>query len=318
MERACDLVLGGGGLRGLAHIGALTALHEHDYEIKRVAGASAGAVIGAFAVSGVPARRIDELFELLDFRSFVMADVIARLGAKRAIRGVVNRLTSERIEPLTWIGDVLAEQGVETFADLRVADAPATARVEDSYRLVVRCLDVVQRRVVRLPWDYARYGLNPDEQSVGQAVRASMSVPLVYEPVPIGEGKPGLTGVLVDGGLTSGFPVSVFDRRDGQEPRWPTFGLRLLSRVPTTDRLPEDDIATARMVLTALLDSSDRLAPSTDCDERRTIRVDVSEIGALEFDLYNDREIIEDGRRAMDAFLSSWDGPAYVRDCRSI
>jgi NTE family protein len=316
-QRRCDLVLGGGGLRGLAHIGALMALDEQSYAVERVAGASAGAVVGALGVSGVPVERIGELFEELDFRSFAMADVWERLSAKRAIKGIVNRLTTERIEPLTWIRDNLAEQGVETFADLRMPEADAGTRLEDSYRLVVRCLDVVNRRVVRLPWDFPRYGLNPDEQPVAQAVLASMSIPFVYSPVPIGTEGGGLRGILVDGGLTSGFPVSILDRRDGREPRWPTFGIRLLSRVTGSDAMPEGDIATARMVLGALLESSDRLEPTNECDERRTIRVDVSDIRALEFDLGSGQRVIEDGYEAMAAFLADWDGDAYARDCRS-
>ncbi len=314
--RRCDLVLGGGGLRGLAHIGALVALDEQAYGVERVAGASAGAVVGALAVSGVPIPQIEQRFEELDFRSFAMADVWERLSAKRAIKGIVNRLTAERIEPLTWIADILAEQGVETFADLRMPETEPRSRIEDRYRLVVRCLDVVNRRVVRLPWDYPRYGLDPDEQPVAQAVLASMSIPFVYSPVPIGGEDGGLRGMLVDGGLTSGFPVSIFDRRDGRDPRWPTFGIRLLSRVADADALPEGDIATARMVLGALLESIDQLEPTNECDEHRTIRVDVSDIRALEFDLGSGRQVIEEGHDAMAAFLSDWDPAAYARDCR--
>lgn len=315
-EPRCDLVLGGGGLRGLAHIGALLALDEHGYAVERVAGASAGAVVGALAVSGVPVREIEEQFEELDFRSFAMADVWERLSAKRAIKGIVNRLTTERVEPLGWIADLLAEQGVETFADLRVPNTDAGAGIQDRYRLVVRCLDVVNRRVVRLPWDYPRYGLEPDEQPVARAVLASMSIPFVYSPVSIGGEGGGLRGVLVDGGLTSGFPVSILDRWDGGEPRWPTFGIRLLSRDTGSDTMPEGEIATARMVLGALLESIDQLEPGNACDERRTIRVDVRDIRALEFDLGTGREVIDEGYAAMAAFLTDWDDAAYVRDCR--
>lgn len=315
-RRRCDLVLGGGGLRGLAHIGALVALDEQGYAVERVAGASAGAVVGALAVSGVPIPQIEQRFEELDFRSFAMADIWERLSARRAIKGIVNRLTAERVEPLTWVADLLAEHGVETFADLRLPDAGSGARIEDRYRLVVRCLDVINRRVVRLPWDYPRYGLDPDEQPVARAVLASMSIPLVYSPVPIGGEDGALRGVLVDGGLTSGFPVSILDRRDGREPRWPTFGIRLLARATDHDALPEGDIATARMVLGALLESIDQLEPTNECDEQRTIRVDVSDIRALEFDLGSGRQVIDEGYDAMAAFLRDWDGAAYARDCR--
>ena len=42
-----SLVLSGGGVRGMAHIGFIKALQEHDIQIDRVAGSSAGALVGA-------------------------------------------------------------------------------------------------------------------------------------------------------------------------------------------------------------------------------------------------------------------------------
>ena len=41
-------------------------------------------------------------------------------------------------------------------------------------------------QLVRLPWDYRRvYGLDPDEQSVADAVRASMAIPFFFRPVTL-------------------------------------------------------------------------------------------------------------------------------------
>ena len=310
-SQRCDLVLGGGGIRGLAHIGALLSLEEHGYEVVRVAGASAGAVMGAFIVAGVPAGTVAERFAQLDFRSFALADVLGRLADRRGIGGIVDRLSKDRVEPLEWIRDVLDDGGVRTFGDLRLGDGDQPP--ERSYRLVVRCLDVVHRRVVRLPWDYDRYGLVPDEQPVAEAVRASMSIPFVYEPVPIGEAGTDAAGLLVDGGLTSGFPVSIFDHPD-EEPGWPTFGIRLLARGRRRETLPSD-AATARMILESLLDASDLLEPLTTCDERRTVRIDVSEIGALEVDVGAGDDVVERGREAMDDFLDQWDEEAYREEC---
>lgn len=305
-EHRCDLVLGGGGVRGLAHIGAVLALEEHGYEVMRVAGASAGALTGAFVVAGLPAPEVARRFAELDFRSFALADIFGRLSAKRGIGGIVDRFTDDRIDPLEWIRDVLDEAGVRTFADLRLSDDEDTPP-ELTYRLVVRCLDVVHRRVVRLPWDYHRYGLAPDEQSVAEAVRASMSIPFVYEPIPIGEREGDTAGLLVDGGLTSGFPVSIFDRQDGARPRWPTFGIRLLARAEPREQLP-NDAATARMILEALLDASDLLEPLSAYDERRTVRIDVSEIGVLEVDVGEGTDVVAIGHEAMSAFLDGWEG----------
>ena len=55
------LALGGGGARGLAHIGVLQALAEHAIPVRAVVGTSIGAEIGAFLASGMP---LDELTRL--------------------------------------------------------------------------------------------------------------------------------------------------------------------------------------------------------------------------------------------------------------
>jgi NTE family protein len=42
--------------------------------------------------------------------------------------------------------------------------------------------DVTHGRLLRLPWDYGRFGLDPDEQLVADAVRMSLSIPFYFEP----------------------------------------------------------------------------------------------------------------------------------------
>ncbi|HEY5775867.1 MAG TPA: patatin-like phospholipase family protein, partial [Xanthomonadales bacterium] len=59
--RGIVLVLGGGGAAGLAHIGVLKEIANHDIPVKAVVGTSIGAEIGAFFASGMP---IDELVTL--------------------------------------------------------------------------------------------------------------------------------------------------------------------------------------------------------------------------------------------------------------
>ena len=57
------LALGGGGARGLAHIGVLAALNEHDVYFDRIAGTSAGAIIGATFAAGFDSEYTLGLFE---------------------------------------------------------------------------------------------------------------------------------------------------------------------------------------------------------------------------------------------------------------
>ena len=76
--------------------------------------------------------------------------------------------------------------------------------------------DITRGELIRLPWDYARYGLDPDEQLVADAVRASMSIPFFFEPVPLDSN--GAASTLVDGGVLSNFPIDTFDRTDAAAP----------------------------------------------------------------------------------------------------
>lgn len=52
MKKRIDLVLSGGGARGLAHIGVIKELTQRGYEIASVTGTSIGALIGAMYVLG--------------------------------------------------------------------------------------------------------------------------------------------------------------------------------------------------------------------------------------------------------------------------
>ncbi len=57
------LVLSGGGIRGIAHIGVLKALEEYDITISHIAGTSAGAIVGSLYAAGVPWKAILNFFK---------------------------------------------------------------------------------------------------------------------------------------------------------------------------------------------------------------------------------------------------------------
>ncbi|QSE96406.1 patatin-like phospholipase family protein [Fulvivirga lutea] len=61
-EYNIGLVLSGGGARGIAHLGVLKALEEHNIKIDVISGTSAGAIIGALYAGGLS---INEILKLL-------------------------------------------------------------------------------------------------------------------------------------------------------------------------------------------------------------------------------------------------------------
>ena len=104
-----------------------------------------------------------------------------RAGDRSGLGCAHRRRHLPRCGTAEWVEDQLAEFGVSTFADLAIADR--TLPAEQRYRLVVTVADVTLGQLVRLPWDYQRvYGLDPDEQSVADAVRASTAIPFFYPP----------------------------------------------------------------------------------------------------------------------------------------
>src|SRR5579872_3223078 len=233
-----DLVLEGGGVRALGHVGALTVLEEHGYTFRRAAGTSAGAIVAAFAAAGIkPSRMADLLRHELEIERFREARGLARLGAGGRLAAILRDNGAFSGDQLRdWLHDRLKrEAGIEHFGDLRLPPDPEGPPTPDDerYSLVVVVADLSLGQLVRLPWDYRRlYGLDPDRQLIADAIRASTSIPFYFKPTRLTWGDASQSSHLVDGGLVSDFPVGIFDRGDGVAPRWPTFGIKLSAARP--------------------------------------------------------------------------------------
>ena len=82
--KRADLVLSGGGVKGIGLVGAVVALMEAGYTAQRVSGTSAGSIVGAIvaAASGGAQLTPDEVKELaldLDYRKFTDPGPIERV-----------------------------------------------------------------------------------------------------------------------------------------------------------------------------------------------------------------------------------------------
>jgi NTE family protein len=146
---------------------------------------------------------------------------------------------------------------------------------------------------VRLPWDYRRiYGLDPDEQPVADAVRASMSIPFLFRPVTL-TSTAGVESTLVDGGLLSNFPIDSLNRIDRKKPRWLTFGVTVVPSAPHLNKrviaaLQAADIGAAPLLLnvvTTTLFGHDQAYLNQPWVGRRAIRVNTGDVGFLDFDI---------------------------------
>jgi NTE family protein len=312
-RRCADLVLEGGGVKGIALVGALSVLEERGYRFSRVAGTSAGAIVGALVAARTPAARMVEIMRTLDYRRFQDARGLARLGRPGQVASLVLTNGIYRGDYLRgWLSEQLEDAGVTTFRDLR-GDDPGTALApERDHRLVVMASDVTQGALRRLPWDYGRYGLVADEVAVVDAVRASMSIPFFYRPVRLEDRRSGRTCWLVDGGMLSNFPIEVFDRDDDRRPRWPTFGIKLSDR-PSEDAVAHEVrglLSLTKAMVGTMTSFHDRLHLEGEDVLARTIFVDASNVRATDFHLGRaaQEELYARGRKAAEKFLDGGDG----------
>jgi len=325
-----DLVLEGGGMKGIGLLGAVLQLLRHGYTFPRVAGTSAGAIVAAFLAAGADEERLAGAMDRLDY-----AQVPDR--ARPGIPGLSEGVSLLR-DAGAYEGDYihgfiereLAALGVTTFEHLHREDSgadPGLERYRD-YKLVVMATDVTRGRLLRLPWDYELLGLPPDEQRVADAVRASISIPLYFDPVTI-RGGGGEPTTLVDGGVLSNFPIEAFDRTDGEQPRWPTLGVKVIPELPAGNAqllpgIPRIAVSALpplqmleRVAATAIV-GNDQTYLERPCVRRRAIQVDTSAVGIVEFDAPEATRaaVRASGEAAVSEFLSDWDWEAYKRDCR--
>jgi len=163
------LALGGGGARGLAHVGVLRALEREGIPIDGIAGTSMGGLVGALYAAGVPLDTVEaELDRLSNVKEQMRLVDVSISAAGLSVRG-------RRV--YNFMADLVGED--LTFADLRLP-------------LVMVAVDIRTGRPVLL-----QGGLVID------AVRATISVPGVFMPVDLGDFR------LVDGGVLDNVPVDV-------------------------------------------------------------------------------------------------------------
>jgi NTE family protein len=318
MPKQADLVLEGGGVKGLGTAGAVTALLDAGYTFPRIAGTSVGAVAGAFAATGADSAAFRDVLDRLDLTRIadrrlpvpLVSEGLSLLTARGAYTGDwIHR----------WLRTELANLGVRTFGDLRREDRgdDAALNADQRYSLVVMVTDVTRGRLLRLPWDYHLMHLPPDEQPVADAVRMSLSIPFYFEPCALTDPVTRATSTIVDGGVLSNFPIEIFDRTDRRRRRWPTFGVRLLPDLPEglgdvvpffgmpalpAVRLLEQVVATA-------LVGRDQTHLDRPGVRDRTMTIDTSGTAITEFDIgpRERRSLLARGEQAARAFLEQWE-----------
>lgn len=320
MDGCADLVLEGGGVKGIALVGAIAEMQERGYRFgapARIAGTSAGAIVGSLLAAGMPVTEMVRVMREVDYRSFQDG---SRFAVVRGL-SLLATLGLHRGDALhRWIAARLRDCGIETFGQLKLRDPGSALPSEHAYGLVVVVSDISSGRMVCLPWEYERYGLDADEQPVADAVRASASIPVFFRPRRIRRAD-GRSCVQVDGGMLSNYPITIFDRED-REPRWPTFGVKLSARPRPGPfrqwRGVRGPIGYGRALVSTMAEAHDRVLMDEPSIVARTMFAGTGGVLATDFDLdapTRDR-LYAAGREAAARFLDHWDHAAYLATYR--
>ncbi|HEX2869019.1 MAG TPA: patatin-like phospholipase family protein [Ignavibacteriales bacterium] len=193
------LVLSGGGARGLAQVGVLRALSEHDIPVSLIVGTSMGSIIGGLFSAGYTVHDLDSIVHAMPWQDLMNSTeetnrkdlfVDQKITEDRAL--VAFRLEGFRLVLPT---SITTGQRLSNYLNLLTLNAPIHVHSgfnELKYDFKAVCTDLITGNLVVLK-----------NGSLSQAMRASSSVSLLVSPVKMD------SLLLVDGGLVANVPVEL-------------------------------------------------------------------------------------------------------------
>jgi NTE family protein len=180
------LVLMGGGARGLAHVGVLRVLEKNGLVPDIIAGTSMGAIVGGLFAAGLSGTELTEMLSGLRIDKFVGKPARHNLFKRPRNLFEYVMLSDYKNRFFGRIG-LEKEDAIETYLKSCVGDV----RIEDlPIKFVCNAVDLVSGKEVLFT-----------EGALAKALRATMSLPLVFAPVRM-RGM-----LLLDGGILNSAPV---------------------------------------------------------------------------------------------------------------
>ena len=289
-----DVVFSGGGIKGLAYVGAYEVLEGKGYKFKRVAGTSAGSIMAAFIAAGYTSKEISELLMNLELETILDEPNTVFLKSKLLkwlpIYWRMGLYKGQALED--WIYVQLDKKGIRTFGDL----PPGALKVVAS--------DLTNGKIMVLPDDLYKYNIPFEDFPVAKAIRMSCSLPYFFEPVRLKTSQGNI--IVVDGGVLSNFPMWLFDDGERKNAR-PIIGIKLS---PDYKELPPKKIKNAFQMFEALFstmkDAHDARYVSRR-HEKNIIFIPTKGILTTEFGLSDEMKekmILEGKQRTMKFWLS--------------
>ncbi|MDY6399198.1 MAG: patatin-like phospholipase family protein [Synergistales bacterium] len=193
-EAGVILVLSGGGTKGFAHLGVMETLEENGIPIIGIVGTSMGALMGALRASGYSTQDMHRILHELDLPALLSENT----GPMFVFTGNDRRAKTSTIPALTY----KKKDGQRGPKGILTGD-----KLYEYFSQLMR--HVTETDFYHLPIPYAAVAtdINKGEKVVltsgnlAAAMRASMSIPALFEPWVIDD------HLLVDGGVVSNLPV---------------------------------------------------------------------------------------------------------------
>lgn len=313
-----NLVFKGGGVRGIAYMGAIEVLEELKVldQIQRVAGTSSGAIAATLVSFRKTSKETRDLFNTLDLKKVPQRAVN---GNSRNIILLKNSENYTRLfEKFGWYSSEYFHQWLKSLI-AQQCQGNSKATFADFKKQGFRDLYIVASNISRHRAEVFSAEKTPDV-AVADAVRMSMSIPLFFEALRFNGKRIGQSGdYFVDGGLFNNYPIHVFDQpeyakgnhlyRDGIN--WETLGLFLFpSKLHDTGLVEQPQNLWEFLYLTvrSIYDSHQvsNLAENV-ADKKRTIEISDCGISATQFDLHPESEeyqiLYNSGRNATEKYF---------------
>jgi NTE family protein len=189
------VAFGGGSAKGIAHVGVIRWFEEHRIPIDVASGTSMGGLIGGCYATGMSSAELDHMLSTMNWDELFGSSDFAfkNIRRKNDARAYPSRLEfglRKGFSPPTSINtgeqvDLLIQRITAPYYDIRTFDELPTP-----FRAVA--VDLITATQVVL-----------DRGSLASAMRATMSLPLIFPPVEM-DGK-----ILVDGGAMNNVPADV-------------------------------------------------------------------------------------------------------------
>jgi NTE family protein len=219
MERI-GLALGAGGAKGLCHIAFLQALDELGVRPAVIAGSSIGAVIGGFYAAGVSGVRLEQLVQEIGFRDLYKIVLDFSILSNSAI---------------------FKGKGVEDFLSREI---PARTFEEVQIPFKVVATNFWDRRPVVF-----------DSGNLITAIRASMALPAIFEPVLWND------MVLIDGGAVNPLPYDLIRQECDLTIAIDVSGEKTYAPEDQVPNMVESILSTFQIMQASIVEAKKQLSP---------------------------------------------------------